>query len=321
MKSEPNQVTRRQFIQVAGSSAAVLLGGSRIGGVKAAASEPQAFRFVHLTDIHVKPELRAEEGFRQCMKAVHELKPRPDFILTGGDLVMDVLEVPESRAKKLFDMYTSVCKDSDIPFHNCIGNHDVFGWAKNGGVAPDHISYGKKMAMERLGLEKTTYSFEHKGWHFCAVDDIQPSEEAAYEGGISEEDLHWLDGDLKAAGEKPKVMVLHVPVINAAVYRGVNAKDNQPIQIGRGMVCCNAGPILEVIKKHGVKLVLSGHLHENETITYAQTKFIGEGAVSGSWWKGPHVGNPEGFGVIDVRLDGTFEHQYQTYGWKAEPRA
>ena len=112
------QVTRRQFIQVAGVAAAALMGGSSVQTAEAASKKPKPFRSAHLTDIHVKPELRAEEGFRQCMKAVHELRPRPDFILTGGDLVMDVLEASPERAKLLFDIYTGVCKDSDIPIHN-----------------------------------------------------------------------------------------------------------------------------------------------------------------------------------------------------------
>ena len=43
----------------------------------------------------------------------------------------------------------------------------------------------------------------------------------------------------------------------------------------------------------------------------------GDGAVSGSWWKGPLQGVPEGFGVVDLRPDGTFEHRYEAYGWKA----
>jgi hypothetical protein len=27
---------------------------------------------------------------------------------------------------------------------------------------------------------------------------------------------------------------------------------------------------------------------------------------------------PEGFGVLDLRPDGTFDHRYETYGWTAQ---
>lgn len=325
MDIDRGQITRRRFIQTAGVTAAALMSGQ----VRQTTAAPptttpstmpppqRSFRFVHLTDIHVQPELDAETGFRQCIRRVNELDPRPDFILTGGDLVMDVLDVSSVRAIELFGIYKSACSESEIPIHNCLGNHDVFGWGRRS--LSHHMLYGKKMAQEWLGMDKTTYSFEHKGWHFCVVDDIQSSPDSAYEGGISEEDLHWLDQDLNAAGDKPKVICVHIPIISVAVYRKLDAGGAGPIPVSRGTMCRNVGKILEVIRKHKVNLVLSGHMHENETITYDRTTFIEDGAVSGAWWKGAHNGNPEGFGVFDVRADGTFEHKYQTYGWEAEP--
>jgi 3',5'-cyclic AMP phosphodiesterase CpdA len=309
--------SRRGFLGLAGAAAgAALLPGS--AGLAAEAASGQAgFRFVHLADIHVQPELRADEGFRKCLTAVHGLDPRPDFILTGGDLVMDVLAVGDARAKAVFDLYTRICKDSDIPIRNCIGNHDVFGWSTKGKIAPDHASYGKKMAMERLGLDRTTYGFDHKGWHFCLVDDILPVAGDGYEGGCSQEDLDWVSRDLAAAGDRPKVVCTHIPIISVVPYRGLDATDKPNIAVSKSLVCRNAGPILEALRKNTVNLVLTGHLHQNERIAFDGTTHIGEGAVSGAWWKGAHHGNPEGFGVIDVRADGTFEHRYHSYGWQA----
>jgi 3',5'-cyclic-AMP phosphodiesterase len=269
-----------------------------------------------LTDIHVQPERRADEGFRAALKAVHEMKPRPDFILTGGDLVYDVLNVSEERANKLFDMYNAICRDSDIPFRQCIGNHEVFGWQSKGRIPKDHADYGKKMAADRLGLARTTYSFDHKGWHFCVVDDILPNDGEGCHGGISDEDMDWLDRDLAAAGEKPKVLCAHIPIVSAAVFRGIEEREKSHLEIGRVLVCRNPGPILRLLQKHRVNLVLTGHLHQNERIELDGTTHVGQGAVSGAWWKGPHHGNPEGFGVIDVNADAGFEHRYHEFGWQ-----
>ncbi len=310
------KLTRRSLLGGVGVAAAATL-LSRPSLASAQEPRPEAFRFVHFTDIHVQPELKGAEGFRKCIEAVHALKPRPDFILTGGDLVFDILEQSEARAKSLFDLYTSICKDSDIPWRQCIGNHDVFGWSSKGKIAPDHVSYGKKMAMERLGLERTTYSFDHKGWHFVLVDDIQPAP-GGYEGGFSEEDLHWIDADLKAAAGRPTALCMHIPIISVTVFRGVDVTGrNADISVSRALVCRNPKPILELLRRHRVNLALSGHKHENETIRYEHTTHIEDGAVCGAWWKGPHNGNPEGFGIIDVKADGTFEHRYETYGWQA----
>jgi 3',5'-cyclic-AMP phosphodiesterase len=102
------------------------------------------------------------------------------------------------------------------------------------------------------------------------------------------------------------------------VFRGADVtgrKSEIPVQTEN--VCRNPGPILKLLREQQVNLVLTGHQHQNETIEFNGTTHIEDGAVCGAWWKGPHLGNPEGFGVIDVKADGTFEHQYQTYGWHA----
>jgi len=321
----PISPSRRDFLRTGLAAATIpFLAGCHNDDDDAAPTapppEPTGFRFVHLTDIHVQPELRADEGFRQCLKEVHALSPRPDFILTGGDLVMDVLAADEARSKTLFDLFLAICRDSDIPFKHCIGNHDVFGWSRKHTVAADHVLYGKKMVQERMNLEHTTYSFDHKGWHFAIVDDILPSTvpNKDYEGGFSEPDLDWLGKDLVSAGAKPKLLCTHVPILSSAIFRAFVAKEAGVQNVAdRSLICRNAGEILKVLKDNAVNLVLTGHLHENETHTYQGTTHVGEGAVCGAWWKGVNNGSPEGFGVIDVKKDGTFEHQYQTYGWKA----
>lgn len=320
-RSDVHPMTRRSFLTAAGAAAGAALWPHGTLAVAAPQPGPQAFRFVHLADIHVKPESRGGDGFRQCVAAIHALKPRPDFILTGGDLVMDVLRAPEARAKELFDLYTRICKDSDIPFRHCVGNHDVFGWSNKSKIAPDHVSYGKKMVQDRLDLASTDYSFDHKGWHFCVLDDIQPlptPNEHGYEAGLTGAQLDWLARDLTAAGKRPKVICAHIPIVSIAACRGVDATDKAQTAVPRASICRNPGPIMKTLKHHGVALALTGHLHVNEVLQFEQTTYVGEAAVSGAWWNGPHSGHAEGFGVFDCRADGTFEHQYHTYGWKAK---
>lgn len=307
--------SRRQFLCAAGAAAATaahVRAADEPGG-----GRPAAFRFVHLADLHIQPELGAAQGVRKCLDAVHALTPRPEFILTGGDLVMDLLAVDSARAKVQFDLLEKVTRDCEIPIRHCIGNHDVFGWGPNAKIGRDHADYGKKLVRDRVGLARTTYSFDHKGWHFCVVDDIQPKKPAGYEGGFSKADLAWLDQDLAAAGDRPKVVCTHVPIVSVVPFRGADATDKENIAVSKGMICRNPGPILGVLNKRRVAFTLGGHLHQNETLRYQRTTHIGQGAVCGNWWKGPYVGNPEGFGVLDVRADGTFAHRYHTYGWKA----
>ncbi len=66
-----------------------------------------------------------------------------------------------------------------------------------------------------------------------------------------------------------------------------------------------------------VKLCLSGHLHLLDRVDYNGVTYLCNGAVSGNWWKGRHKDCDEGYAVIDLYDDGSFEHQYVKYGWKA----
>jgi len=56
---------------------------------KPAATTSNTFTFAFLTDIHVQPEKSAMTGFQQAIDSVNKLNP--DFVITGGDLIMYAL--------------------------------------------------------------------------------------------------------------------------------------------------------------------------------------------------------------------------------------
>lgn len=94
-------LSRRRFL---GAAAAALAAGpiaTNVGRSLAAAA-PSPFRFLHLTDIHVQPELAGDAGLIRCLKAANALDAQ--FVLTGGDLVMDVFDQDHARAQLLFDL-------------------------------------------------------------------------------------------------------------------------------------------------------------------------------------------------------------------------
>jgi Icc protein len=79
----------------------------------------------------------------------------------------------------------------------------------------------------------------------------------------------------------------------------------------------NVMPLIELLRKHRVKLCLSGHLHMVDRVEFLGITFICNGSVCGRWWGGPYAQFPEGFGVIDLFADGTFNYEYRTFGWDA----
>jgi 3',5'-cyclic AMP phosphodiesterase CpdA len=325
------ELTRRGFLGAATAAAAV------IGLPRAAVGAPQKptsptrggaepFRFVHLADMHVQPERRADKGLAKCLQAVEALEPKPDFILTGGDLVMDVLGQDATRAKMLFGLYRKIFNDhTSIPVHECIGNHDVFGWMNKKGVTPNHPDYGKKMVRDFLELPRTYYRFDHKGWRFFVLDDIQPAPEArhSYVAYIDQPQLAWLEKELAAKDPKmPAAVVCHIPILSITVLDwGKEAFKDETYQVPTWLMCRDAFKLAALFSKHNVRLALSGHIHQQDRIEYRDVTYICTGAVSGNWWDGPHKGCEEGFGILDVDPNGGVANRYHDYGWQVEPKA
>ena len=273
-----------------------------------------SFRFVFMTDIHLQPELRATEGFRAAIKKVNSLNPKPDFVITGGDLVFDAFGQTFERADSLFKLYKLICKTFQMPVYDCLGNHDVFGIYKSSGIEPDHPEYGKKMFKQRLGNGSTYRSFDFGNWHFILLDPIGLTDNNSYDGQIDEEQLGWLREDLTTVGlERPVAIFLHMPIYSA--FHQLNRVPRSS-RTGGGLIA-NAREVGELCSKFNVRLVLQGHLHIVEEIIIRNTHYITAGAVCANWWKGPYHGFKEGFAVIDVKGE-NFTWQYQTFDWRVE---
>jgi predicted phosphodiesterase len=66
-----------------------------------------------------------------------------------------------------------------------------------------------------------------------------------------------------------------------------------------------------------VRACLSGHIHLVDYARMDGITYICDGAVSGSWWKGKKDRCDEGYGLVNLYDDGSLDHEYVMYGWKA----
>ncbi|MEA3446572.1 MAG: metallophosphoesterase, partial [Bacteroidota bacterium] len=107
------------------------------------------FSFAFLTDIHLQPEKNAVEGFRQAIEMVNGLNP--DFVITGGDLIMDALGQSYGRCDTLYKLYNETSKGFQMPVHNTMGNHEVYGWYEKSMADRNHPEFGEKMFEKRVG--------------------------------------------------------------------------------------------------------------------------------------------------------------------------
>ena len=268
----------------------------------------QEFSFLFMTDIHVQPERQAMEGFEMAIEKANALKP--DFVITGGDLIMDALVQPESRADSLYDIYVDLAKNFTMPVYNTIGNHEMFGVYESSGVRPDHPAFGKKMFEDKIG--KTYNAFTYKGWRFYTLNSIGIAEDRTYFGHIDKEQIEWLKNDLQQVDKNTPICIsVHIPfyTIQTQILTGPLAPNTM------GGVITNGEEVLKVFKDYKLKLVLQGHLHFLEDLYANGVHFITGGAVCAKWWEGPRNGMEEGFLQIHVNGD-HFTWEYIDYGWE-----
>ncbi|MCE5249976.1 metallophosphoesterase [bacterium] len=302
---------RRSFIQMAG--AAGLAGVSSSCANRAAKAR---FSFVHFSDVHIEPERGAKEGFLAAIAKMNSL--RPDFAISGGDLIMDALGADETRAVTLYDLYIECCKSFDMPLHNTIGNHEIFGIYDPDKVPENHPLWGKEMFKKRLGNGSTYRSFDHNGVHFVLLDSMgyeKRTDKPGYEyfGQIGAEQMSWLEKDLSGipAGT-PVIAVSHIPFFT--YYSQITDGPLRPNS--RGGVITDGKELYDLLTRHRLIGYLEGHIHVNEIYTYKGARFVDTGAVCGAWWQGPRDGHPEGFNLVHV-YDDRIETEYMTYGWDA----
>jgi predicted phosphodiesterase len=108
------------------------------------------------------------------------------------------------------------------------------------------------------------------------------------------------------------VLCVHIPLVSPFLQTIYGTLE----QISPAEMVTNTPEVLSMFENRDLRLVLQGHLHIVEQAQVKGTKFVTGGAVSGSWWKGPYRGFPEGFVVVDIR-DDIIDYHYETYGWDA----
>src|SRR5690606_36831524 len=99
-------------------------------------------------DIHLQPEKNAIQGFQNAIDAANNLNA--DFVITGGDNIMDALAQNWERSNFLYKLFDSMVVNFNMPVYTTIGNHDLFGVYEQSGIPSSHYEYGKKMYKNRV---------------------------------------------------------------------------------------------------------------------------------------------------------------------------
>lgn len=277
-------------------------------------------RIAHLTDMHVYPETRAQEGFARAIRHAQRLSPAPDLILNTGDSVMETLSAGKDDALAQWGAFREVLeREASIPVVHSIGNHDVWGWGlADPGVRSDPL-YGKAMAVRQLELEAPFYGFDRAGWHFVVLDSTHPPIVSGsgfpYSGKLDDEQFAWLEADVDSVSpQTPICIVSHIPIVAACEYfDGPNEESGNWVVPGAWMHI-DARRFRTLFLAHpNIRLCLSGHTHQHERLDYLGVRYLTNGAVSGNWWGGIYMDFPPAYVVVDLFADGSSEHSFVEY--------
>lgn len=300
---------KKKFLITAFATLATLIIFTSCSNKKTQTETKNEFTFVFMTDVHLQEELNAIEGFKQAIDTINKIGP--DFVIAGGDQIMDALGSTYEEANKAYNLYADVIKELKPRLYNTMGNHEIFGMYNKDDAVQNHEEYGEKMFENRMG--ENYQSFTHKGWKFMILNSIEENNNKRYTGLIEDAQMNWIKAELaKTPLDMPIIISTHIPLITAFKQRS----HGSTVPLDSSWVVYNSKEVLDLFEDHNLKLVLQGHLHIVEDIKIRDTHFITGGAISASWWEGSYYGFEEGFLKFTLS-ENDFSYEFVDYGWEA----
>jgi UDP-2,3-diacylglucosamine pyrophosphatase LpxH len=261
-----------------------------------ARDQPDRFDFVFLADVHLERSGPSLAKFQASLDEINRLDPQPAFILSQGDICLQGGAGPQ---------YVEGLKTARIPIRHGPGNHEML------------LKHDNPRDEYQQLFGPTYYSFDWGPAHIVVLDGNKPLPGQdgwqAVHGAVEGRELEWLRADLAAQPQgKPIIVGVHIPIASTYPERRQHSPDNAPY-----WEMTNHRILTELLAQSGVRLVLQGHMHENERITVGGVEYVESISLSGSWWKaGTGLergvdGSPRGYRI--VRVDGAnVTHRYRS---------
>ncbi|HAK97627.1 MAG TPA: hypothetical protein DCM87_22205 [Planctomycetes bacterium] len=244
--------------------------------------QPAKFAFAFITDMHLENGGVRIARFKETVAEINALGPA--FVWAQGDICL------EGGAGK---DYVECLAGLAMPIRNGAGNHEMMV------KEPD-----PRTAFHDL-FGPSWYSFDWAGVHCVVLDgrNLTAGDDwRAVRGRVGASELAWLAADLAAVPKgMPVIAGIHIPLVCTSPERRRAPQED----LGAWRVD-NAEEVHAVLKAHGTRLVLQGHVHENERILRDGVEYVASQAVSGSWWKsggGFERGQdraPRGYRIVEV---------------------
>ncbi len=226
-------------------------------------SAGKTLRLAFFTDVHASPDWDTPVALAKAAKAINA--ERPELVIAGGDLIYDGFEVAAAAAEPQWDVYMAMHRAIRAPVEPILGNHDLVAVRPDDGSDP--VADPRSVFREKLGLARTWRVIDAEGYRFFLLDSVEISDdELMYHGGISTEQLAWLETELgRTDTDTPIVVATHIPFLSAIPQATKGAM--APLEANHLLV--NNREVLELFAEHNLLLVLQGHLHAEEMLALA----------------------------------------------------
>ncbi|MES2416745.1 MAG: metallophosphoesterase [Bacteroidota bacterium] len=276
----------------------------------------RSFRFAFMSDIHVKPGEVPERGMLKAIQHIQNLKPEVDFIINGGDSIMDALAATKESTQKQWALYHEVMRKANkLPVYSTIGNHDVYGWFKKESDGTESL-YGKDWAVKELKMPARYYRFEKGKWDFIVLDSTQLNPLGGYIGKIDEAQMEWLEEQLSMLNKDRFVAIIsHIPILSICAGLFFNKTEaNGDLMIKRNLMHSDFLTLKTLFNQHpNIKTCLSGHVHLQDEVHYHGVKYYCNGAICGNWWSGAFQEFDPAYAVFEFFDDGSCSREMINY--------
>jgi len=242
--------SRRKFFKIAGASIGVgaLFKVAPLHGLTPAAARlarvlgrengeaPTPFSFVQLSDTHVgfqgPPNPLGTAAFERAVERINALPQKPDLVLFTGDLTHDS-EKPGEHADRM-RLFRKIAGGlaPDLLVKHVPGEHDA---GLDGG------------ALYRDAFGETYYSFDHRGVHFVALDNVTRGKPT-----VGPEQLAWLQKDLaRFPKTAPIIVFTHRPLFD--------------LRPDWEWFTTDGDEVLKLLAPYDNVTVLYGHIHRHDS--------------------------------------------------------
>jgi len=280
------------------------------------ARKKRSLKIAWISDVHVKPTEIAEAGMRKALRHINNLNASLEFIINGGDSIMDAMAADKAKTQSQWDVWHKVMNEENkLPIYHCIGNHDAWGWQLKDESAKSDPLYDKNWVVKEHKMSNRFYSFTKDRWHFIVLDSAHENN-GGYIAKIDDPQFAWLENELKSVSRDQHICIIsHIPIVSFCSTMFIEKNEaNGDFKTSRALLHTDVRKVKALFRQYNnIRVCLSGHIHLVDEVDYLGIKYYCNGAISGNWWNGAFQEFEPAYALFDFNNDGTVERQMVTY--------